>query len=201
MDDIYEKLETYDIVLTPHLDTDYPADGLLPDDSHILRAGQFNLGFIGINSSENAKSFLNWWKPKLYEHCVVDVMNGYFVDQKFIDFVPVLFENFHVEKQTGYNVAYWNLHSRRVHKQNGAWHCNESPLYFFHFSGYDPGTDAIFEPYSRERCPTPAFRDRPTRATCSLNTESCCLRMAGMKQAPGPTPLDFSRLASQFRTN
>ncbi|HEV7682571.1 MAG TPA: hypothetical protein VGO68_10650 [Pyrinomonadaceae bacterium] len=141
--DIYRKLDTFDIVLTPHLDTDYPADGLLPDDSHILRAGQFNLGFIGVNSSENAKSFLNWWKLKLSEHCVVDVPNGYFVDQKFIDFVPVLFENFHIEKQTGYNVAYWNLHSRRVHKQKGAWQCNDGPLYFFHFSGYDPECDAI----------------------------------------------------------
>jgi hypothetical protein len=143
LDEIYEKLDTNDIVLTPHLDTDYPDDGLLPDDSHILRAGQFNLGFIGVNSSENAKSFLIWWKEKLYDHCIVDVLNGYFVDQKFIDFVPVLFENFHIEKQPGYNVAYWNLHSRRVHKENGDWQCNDGPLYFFHFSGCDPESEAI----------------------------------------------------------
>src|SRR5258706_19061 len=143
LDGIYEELGTFDIVLTPHLDADYPDDGLLPDDGHILRAGQFNLGFIGINSSENARSFLDWWKPKLYNKCVVDLLNGYFVDQKFIDFVPIFFTNLLVEKDVGYNAAYWNLHSRRIGRVNGQWRCNDGPLYFFHFSGYSPESAAI----------------------------------------------------------
>jgi hypothetical protein len=143
LDGIYEQLGSHDIVLTPHLDTDYPDDDLLPDDGYILRAGQFNLGFIGINSSENAQSFLSWWKPKLYKKCVVDLLNGYFVDQKFIDFVPIFFRNCYVEKNLGYNVAYWNLHSRQISGENGAWKCNGGPLYFFHFSGYNPESDAI----------------------------------------------------------
>ena len=62
LDGLFEKLDASDIVLTPHLDQDYPADGLLPDDGYILRAGQFNLGFIGVSATENAQSFLNWWK-------------------------------------------------------------------------------------------------------------------------------------------
>jgi glycosyltransferase involved in cell wall biosynthesis len=133
---LYERLETYDIVLTPHLDTDYPDDGLMPDNGYVLRAGVFNLGFIGLNSSENAASFLTWWKSKLYNGCVVDVPNGYFVDQKFIDLAPIFFGNLFVEKDTGYNVAYWNLHSREISKHNGTWLCNGEPMYFFHFSGY-----------------------------------------------------------------
>jgi hypothetical protein len=140
---LYEELEIYDIVLTPHLDTDYPDDGLLPDDGYILRAGVFNLGFIGINSSENAASFLSWWKRKLYNGCVVDVPNGYFVDQKFIDLAPIFFGNLLVEKDTGYNVAYWNLHSREIGKDNGTWLCNGRPLYFFHFSGFSPESSEI----------------------------------------------------------
>jgi glycosyltransferase involved in cell wall biosynthesis len=133
---LYEELEIYDVVLTPHLDTDYPDDGLLPDDGYILRAGVFNLGFIGINSSENAASFLSWWKSKLYNGCVVDVPNGYFVDQKFIDLAPIFFGNLFVENDTGYNVAYWNLHSREISRDNGNWLCNGRPMYFFHFSGF-----------------------------------------------------------------
>jgi hypothetical protein len=143
LDQLYESLGNHDIVLTPHLDTDYPDDGLLPDDGHILRAGQFNLGFIGINSSAEARAFLRWWKSKLYEHCVVDVPNGYFVDQKFIDFVPLFFGRVLIEKDTGYNVGYWNLHSRRLKRTNGSWGCNEGPLYFFHFSGYDPRSSSV----------------------------------------------------------
>jgi hypothetical protein len=71
------------------------------------------------------------------------VSNGYFVDQKFIDFVPIFFKNVLVEKDVGYNVAYWNLHSRRISRENGAWRCNDGPLYFFHFSGYNPESAAI----------------------------------------------------------
>jgi hypothetical protein len=138
LDEIYDQLATHDIVLTPHLDTDYPNDNLLPDDGHILRAGQFNLGFIAVNSSDNSKAFLNWWQLKLFENCVIDVAHGYFVDQKFIDFVPIFFDRVLIEKDTGYNVAYWNLHSRQISKDDGAWKCNDAPLYFFHFSGYDP---------------------------------------------------------------
>jgi glycosyltransferase involved in cell wall biosynthesis len=143
LDGLFERLATYDIVLTPHLDTDFPDDGLHPNDGHILRAGLFNLGFIGINSSQNAASFLNWWKLKLYERCVVDLLSGYFVDQKFIDFVPHFFRNVFIEKDVGYNVAYWNLHSRRLSRDNGLWKCNGAPLYFFHFSGYSPKNKRI----------------------------------------------------------
>jgi len=143
LDSLYENLGNHDIILTPHLDTDYPDDDLLPDESHILRAGQFNLGFIGINSSANARAFLSWWKSKLSEHCVVDVRNGYFVDQRIVDFVPILFARVMIEKNTGYNVAYWNLHSRHLRQANGNWQCNDAPLYFFHFSGYDPRSSLI----------------------------------------------------------
>jgi hypothetical protein len=138
LDELYAQLDTVDIILTPHLDQDFPADGLLPNDGYILRAGQFNLGFIAINSSENAKTFLNWWETKLSNNCVVDLVSGYFVDQKFIDFVPIFFQNFSIERGPGYNVAYWNLHSRKLNNENDSWTCNDGPLYFFHFSGYSP---------------------------------------------------------------
>ena len=140
---IYDLLDHHDIVLTPHLNADFPNDGMLPDDGYILRAGLFNLGFIAINSSENARSFLTWWKAKLYEKCVVDVANGYFVDQKFIDLVPLLFRNVFIENGPGYNVAYWNLHSRQLGRDNGSWTCNGGPLFFYHFSGYSPQSDII----------------------------------------------------------
>jgi hypothetical protein len=143
LDGLYDNLGKHDIILTPHLDTDYPEDDRLPDEGHILRAGQFNLGFVGINSSANARAFLSWWKSKLREHCVVDVPNGYFVDQRIVDFVPILFGRVLIEKNTGYNVAYWNLHSRQLSLANGNWHCNDAPLGFFHFSGYDPRSSSI----------------------------------------------------------
>lgn len=133
---LFARLESFDILLTPHLDKDYPDDGLMPNDAFILKSGSFNLGFIGVRASDRVREFLRWWQGKLYNKCVIDHRNGYFVDQRFIDLLPGLFDNYFVEKDTGYNVAYWNLHSRLLANEKGAWTCNGSPLYFYHFSGY-----------------------------------------------------------------
>lgn len=145
--ELFDLLETSDIVLTPHLDKDYPEDGKFPDDSHILKGGVFNLGFIGIRRSENVERFLNWWAEKMLYKCVIDHGKGYFVDQRFIDLAITLFKNIHVETDTGYNVAYWNLHSRRVDWREGRWLCNGKPLHFFHFSNYKPEIPSLLSAF------------------------------------------------------
>jgi hypothetical protein len=150
LEKLFDLLKTSNVVLTPHLDTDYPDDGRFPDDSHILRGGIFNLGFIGVRSGGATKRFLDWWAEKMRDKCVIDHGKGYFVDQRFIDLAFTLFDGIHVEKDTGYNVAYWNLHSRRIERNAGRWLCNGSPLYFFHFSNYRPDHPGLLS----------AFQDR-----------------------------------------
>lgn len=138
LEKLYEELGNSDIILTPHLDKDYPDDGLLPDDGHIMRSGIYNLGFIGLRNCENVDNFLRWWQYKLYDKCIIDHAAGYFVDQKFIDLAMVLFRNITVIYDAGYNVAYWNIHSRSIYKKEDAWMCNDNRLYFYHFSNYKP---------------------------------------------------------------
>jgi hypothetical protein len=135
---LYEELDRWDVILTPHLDKDYPEDGLFPDDSHVLRSGIYNLGFIGMRKCGNVFDLLAWWRGKVSEKCVIDHGRGYFVDQRFIDLATTLFRNIAPVLDPGYNVAYWNLHSRAVGVQEGRWTCGEGPLYFFHFSDYKP---------------------------------------------------------------
>ncbi|KXS32076.1 MAG: Glycosyl transferase group 1 [Candidatus Gallionella acididurans] len=143
LDKLYEALEKTDIILTPHLDRDYPDDGLLPNDGHIMLSGIYNLGFIGVRKCENVNNFLVWWQHKLYDKCVVDHSAGYFVDQKFIDLAMVLFREITVIYDTGYNVAYWNIHSRNIRKENDIWMCNNDLLYFYHFSNYKPEKNVL----------------------------------------------------------
>lgn len=144
---LFNLLDTKDIVLTPHLDMDYPEDSRFPDDSHIMKSGVFNLGFIGVRRSGNVERFLGWWAGKMRDKCVIDHRKGYFVDQRFIDLAITLFGNIHIETDTGYNVAYWNLHSRRVDRKEGRWLCNEKPLYFFHFSNYKPEVPSVLSAF------------------------------------------------------
>ena len=157
LDELYRLLDHFDIVLTPHAECDYPDDGRLPDDTSMMQTGLFNLGFLGLRASSNTRTFLEWWKKKVYRKCLVQFELGLFVDQKFMDLALLWFDGIHVERGSGYNVAYWNLHSRDVRFQDGIWTCNGGPLYFFHFSGYRP--------------------DNPTRLTTHVREELCRYRL------------------------
>ncbi len=133
---LYDLLDEGDMVITPHLDKDYPDDTSMPNDSHIMKSGIYNLGFLGVKDSINGLDFLRWWQHKLYDRCVMNHAKGYFVDQKFIDYALPLFDGFKIVSDPGYNVAYWNLHSRGVENVGSEWTCNGGPLYFFHFSDF-----------------------------------------------------------------
>ncbi|MBP2674744.1 MAG: hypothetical protein H6Q84_1584, partial [Deltaproteobacteria bacterium] len=138
LDGLFEELDRSDVILTPHLDRDFPEDGLFPDDAHILRSGIYNLGFIGMRKCDNACALLAWWKEKMRDKCVIDHRRGYFVDQRFIDLATTLFGSVSAVRDPGCNVAYWNLHSRKIGIRDGQWICNGGALRFFHFSNYKP---------------------------------------------------------------
>jgi glycosyltransferase involved in cell wall biosynthesis len=132
--DVVEEALVHGIALTPHTLQSLPRDGLQPTETLILHAGMFNLGFIGV--SVKAHPFLGWWKERLARECVIEPESGRFVDQRWVDFVPVLFDHV-VLRDPALNVAWWNLYGRNVH-WNGRWEIDDRPIRFFHFSGFDP---------------------------------------------------------------
>jgi hypothetical protein len=148
MTDAVSALSTdADILLTPHLLAPI-IDAKTPSELDIRRAGTYNLGFCGVNESPNARKFLRWWQQKLTRNCVVDLKNGIFVDQGWIDLVPGLFEKVGILRHPGYNVAYWNLAQRPISKAVGGTYLSDNkPLVFFHFSGLDPFNPNAFSKY------------------------------------------------------
>jgi len=139
---IGELLESYSLVLIPHLTTPFP-DDQKPSDDDILRAGVFNLGFLAMRNDEAAQKLLGWWQRKVYHNCLVAFEMGMFVDQKWMDFVPAFFKSTAILREPGYNVAYWNLHERTVTRLGDAFLVNGEPCYFFHFSGFNPDQPSI----------------------------------------------------------
>jgi glycosyltransferase involved in cell wall biosynthesis len=144
---IFRELGRHSVLLTPHL-TAVLDDDLRPGELDILRAGVYNLGFIGLSAGQPAFQFLKWWQQKLYDQCVVDLARGLFVDQRWMDLAPGLFPGVGITREPRYNVAYWNLANRRVEKLGDKFTVNGSPLCFFHFSGFDPEDP---EPFSRHQ--------------------------------------------------
>ena len=143
LEPILSALETRAILLTPHL-TAPLEDDRRPSDLDILRAGAYNLGFLGLRLSDTTGRFLSWWQNKLYDQCLVDLPKGLFVDQKWIDLVPGLFDGVGILRDPGLNVAYWNLAHRTITQTTSGYLVEGRPLMFFHFSGFDPDNPHAF---------------------------------------------------------
>jgi glycosyltransferase involved in cell wall biosynthesis len=130
-------LAAHSILLVPHLTAPTDSDGKVPDERSILRAGVYNLGFLGVRKDPTVLAFLEWWGRHLGAECFADPDRGLFVDQRWIDLVPGLFGGAHIVRDPGYDVAYWNLTHRQVETTGGEVSVNGRPLQFFHFSGLD----------------------------------------------------------------
>jgi glycosyltransferase involved in cell wall biosynthesis len=136
LDELFEQLTRTPLLLTPHLTQPY-RDDHHPREIDILRAGTYNLGFVGVVSHSQTTDLLSWWQQRLYDGCTREVDKGYFVDQKWMDLVPSFFPGHTVVRDPGYNAAYWNLHERTVTFERGRFEVNGHQLRFFHFSGVD----------------------------------------------------------------
>lgn len=133
---LYEALAQTPLLLTPHLLSPY-RDDHHPREIDILRAGTFNLGFLGLAAHPQTWELLSWWQARLTDGCTRQVEHGYFVDQKWMDLAPSFFPAHTVVRDPGCNAAYWNLHERSIGFADDMFTANGRPLRFFHFSGID----------------------------------------------------------------
>lgn len=129
--ELKETLNTRPIVLCPHLLQPGNIDMELSSTAH----GVYNLGFLGVNKSDEAKRFIDWWADRLYLFCYDDIQNGIFTDQKWIDLAPCFFD-VEVFKHRGYDFAPWSLLDCGMYEENGTVYIKGDQLRFIHFSGY-----------------------------------------------------------------
>lgn len=133
--EIYDLLESNDVVLTPHITSPVPSNSV-PSEQEFLQSGTYNLGFIALRRGATTDALLNWWETRCLEQGFNERRTGLFVDQKWINLAPVLFDGVAQCKHPGCNMAYWNLHERVLNKAgirhlvNGTY-----DLCFYHFSG------------------------------------------------------------------
>lgn len=123
--------EEFGIALTPHRLT--PSNVLSPEFNELafLQYGIFNLGYICVG--QKAKPMIKWWEERLRWFCTRFPFDTVFTDQKWMNFVPALFE-FKVIRNFGYDFAPWNYDERRLSIKDGVLFANETALIFVHFS-------------------------------------------------------------------
>ena len=157
---IYSPLEAIDrllsdndIVLTPHILSPLPMDGLTPDEPLFLNYGLYNLGFLALKKTAETQRFLRWWRERTYQKGYDNPARGLFTDQLWINLVPLYFEGVSILRHPGYNMAPWNLHERSLRENarpDDLFYLDSGePLAFYHFSGFKPGVPKIHKDYTR----------------------------------------------------
>ncbi len=87
-------------------------------------------------------------------YCYDDMPNGLFVDQRWCDHVPALFDRLKVIRDPGYNVASWNLSTRKITvEKDGRITVNGHPLRFWHFTKLGAVGDAMTRRYAGRNFP------------------------------------------------
>lgn len=135
-------------VLTPHV-LQPAEEAEAPNDLSFLRAGTYNLGFLGARHATETLEALRWWSRRLLHHCIDDQDAGLFVDQKFIDLLPGFASAVAILRDSALNVAYWNLTQRALEHSGAGWSVDGRPLVFFHYSGFDPQRPERLSKYAR----------------------------------------------------
>ena len=93
LDSLFDELDRHPALLTPHILSPGTADAILPDTA-FLRFGVFNLGFIGMRLTGEISQLLDWWEHRCLYFGNIDVTEGIFVDQKWVEFVPMFFQRY-----------------------------------------------------------------------------------------------------------
>lgn len=117
-----KMLEEASVVITPHQVS--PVSDEM--DFQMTRTGVFNSGFIGLTGDIGIQ-VADWLVHKTRHYCLMEPEEGIFVDQKWLDLIPALFEGVSVLREPSYNLAYWNIESRGL---------NENTV-FMHLSGFN----------------------------------------------------------------
>ncbi|MEO6611861.1 MAG: hypothetical protein ABIT05_09830 [Chitinophagaceae bacterium] len=131
-DFIFELLDRHSVLLTPHwvdLDISKSEDCI----SAVLQNGLFNAGFVAAN--DKAKAAIHWWASMC--HFKMEKSQNYFnyVDQKYLDVLPVQFPNVLILQHQGCNLASWNIQTCKREWINGKLLINKKyePI-FIHFA-------------------------------------------------------------------
>ena len=147
-----ELLKSWDVILTPHsLAPDRERQAIIDNEICSLRTGIYNLGFCAFRTDGEGARFAQWWSDRLLAFCYDDIPSGLFVDQRWCDHVPALFDRVKILRDPGYNVASWNLSNRTVSiTTDGRILVNGEPLRFWHFTKLGPIGDAMTKRYAAD---------------------------------------------------
>jgi hypothetical protein len=136
LSDALAQLEKTSLLLTPHLRGPVRKErGKV--ESIVLKCGVFNAGFLGVRATDEGLRFVNWWKDRLVAHCF-NFYQGTLVDQAWLNFIPLFFEEYEISRDPTINFGYWSMAEHDIQRLGGnKFAIDGKPLKLGHLSGFD----------------------------------------------------------------
>jgi hypothetical protein len=132
-----EVLNDSSIILTPErLTPTQPYDRLR--ESFLLKLSTFNGGFFGVNKNNPESQWLvKWMQERMMQDARLDVMEGYFTDQKWLDIIPSIAQQYTIIRHQGYNVPNLHITDRHCNFEDTPPSVEGMPIRFIHLAALD----------------------------------------------------------------
>jgi hypothetical protein len=137
-------LASRSVLLAPRMTADVPDDGLGPTPAQTDRVGRIEETIIGVDGSEAAEGFLEWWAARAETSIgSLDGSGGARPEDRpwlarYLELAPARFSTA-VLDEPGFNLSMWNLHRLALSEGDGRilvdgrW-----PARFLNLPGYEP---------------------------------------------------------------
>ena len=150
---LFRMIEPRTVLLTPHYRALRPSTCPI-NFSKNYTEGLFQAGFVGLGSE--AATVLDWWAEACLWKMEKSAAAGLYVDQKFLDLLPVCWPDTTIVRHRGCNLAEWNQAECRRDVVNGRVLINGTdPVVFIHFTDWTieqilTGVDPLLAPHLEE---------------------------------------------------
>ena len=147
---LFDLLNDHKVLLTPHWMGSNPEVDKIKFNFQ-FKHGLYNAGFIGVNY--NALEIMEWWAELCLYKCEINNESGFYVDQTYLNLMPLYFADVHILKHKGCNIANWNLHEcTRTTREDNALIDDQWEIVFIHFTrvtieGIVQEQDPALKPY------------------------------------------------------
>ncbi len=133
---LWDLLDNKNLLLTPHwrnIDVNANTKNEIDNFELLHIGGLYNAGFIAAN--RKGRAALKWLSDACLYRCEIRPKQGHFGDQTYLNMLPIYFEDVHILKHQGCNIASWNSAvCRRTTDGDTVLINNKFPVIFIHFT-------------------------------------------------------------------
>jgi len=144
LDPLFDALDAGPIALTLHSTSPIYLDRIVPQESNLLELGIYNGGVVAMKHSDEALWISKWLCERLERYGRswrnrqgqgLDAQIFEYVDQIWLNLVPVYCPNTVIIRDERFNLGHWNLFQGKLEIKDNRALFNGKPVVMIHFSG------------------------------------------------------------------